>query len=121
MKKILVVDDEEDIRLLVKTLLEEEKFSVDEANDGKDALDKLGKNTYDLVVLDFFMPGMSGREVLENMRQEARTKKTRVVFLTVATFSFGGQDEIKKLGSMDYIKKPFDNADFIKRVKKALK
>jgi CheY-like chemotaxis protein len=120
MTKILIVDDEDDIRLLIKTLLEDEGYEVNEAKDGRDGMDKLKKGSYSLVLLDFFMPGMSGREVLEKIRADDKLRDTKIIFLTVANFSAAGEDELKKLKCMDYIRKPFENDDFLRRVKKAL-
>ena len=120
MKKILVVDDEGDIRLLVRTLLTENGYKVDEAANAKEGLEKLRKNAYDLAIIDFFMPNMSGRELLEKMRQDAGLKSVKAIFLTVANLSPSGVDELRKLGCLDYIQKPIDNTDFLKRVKKVL-
>lgn len=121
-KKILIVDDETDIRELVKTVLGTAGFKVDGASSGPDALGKLKKKAnYSLVLIDFFMPKMSGRELLETIRKDKKLKKLKCAFLTVATFSKKGQAEIKKLGSLDYIRKPFDNEDLVRRVKKLTK
>lgn len=117
---ILIVDDEDDIRLLVRSILEDAGYSVDDAPSGKDGLDKIRGGKFDLIILDFFMPGMSGREVLEKLRADPKTSSVRVIFMTVANFSTSGQAELKKLGCLDYIQKPVDNDDFIKRVEKAL-
>jgi CheY-like chemotaxis protein len=66
------------------------------------------------------MPKVSGRELLEKIKSDNTLNKTKTVFLTVATFSESGQQELKKLGNTDYIQKPFENENFIKRIKKAL-
>ncbi|MFC2143590.1 PleD family two-component system response regulator [Candidatus Aenigmatarchaeota archaeon] len=121
MVKILVVDDEKDIRLLIRTLLEAEGYDVVNADCGKAALKELANDKYDLVLLDFFMPEMSGRQVMDKMQEDSKLKKTKVIFLTVATFSQTGAEELKKCGCLDYIRKPIDNEDFMKRVKKVLK
>ena len=117
-KTILVVDDEADIRTFLKTILEDEGYSVSTAESGKDALAKLKKDVFDLVLLDFFMPEMSGRELAETIRADPKLKGTRLAFLTVAEFGAKGRDELKKLGSLDYIRKPIKIADFKKRMKK---
>ena len=66
------------------------------------------------------MPGMSGREVCERIRENPKTQNLKVIFLTVARFSETGKDVLKKMGVMDYITKPFDNEDLLRRVKKLL-
>ncbi|MBN1254203.1 MAG: response regulator [Deltaproteobacteria bacterium] len=70
MKKILVVDDEEGIRLLYKEELEEEGYEVELARGGEEALTKLSESKPDIVVLDLKMPGMGGMEVLERVRKQ---------------------------------------------------
>ena len=72
MKKILVVDDEENIRCLYKEELEDEGFSVDLAGNGSEALDKIAASRPDLVTLDIKMPGMDGIEVLKRIRENER-------------------------------------------------
>ena len=66
------------------------------------------------------MPGMSGREVCEKIRENPKTKDLKVVFLTVAKFSEAGKDALKKMKVLDYITKPFDNEDLLRRVKKVI-
>ena len=90
------------------------------AADGKECLAKLKKIKPDLVLLDMMMPGMSGREVCEKIRADPKTKNLKVVFVTVARFSEMGKNTLSKLKVVDYVSKPFDNTDLIKRVKKAL-
>ncbi len=70
MKKILVVDDEEHIRLLFKEELAEEGYEVELAEEGEEALEKLGHLRPDLVTLDLKMPGMGGLEVLRRIREQ---------------------------------------------------
>jgi len=72
MKKILIVDDEENIRFLYKEELEEEGFSVDLAKNGMEALEKLPLFQPDLITLDIKMPGMDGIEVLKRIREKER-------------------------------------------------
>jgi CheY-like chemotaxis protein len=70
MKKIMVVDDEENIRFLYKEELEEEGFTVELAKNGEEALDKLPTIQPDLITLDIKMPGMGGIEVLKRIREK---------------------------------------------------
>jgi len=117
-KKIMVVDDEESLQELVKAVLEQEGYDVVTAGDGKECLKKLENVKPDLILLDMMMPGMSGREVCERMRKNPVTKGLKVAFLTVAKFSETGKDVLKKMNVADYITKPFDNDDLVRRVKK---
>ncbi len=121
VKKIMTVDDEENICFLIKELLENEGFKVVTATSGKSALQKLKKENVDLVILDFFMPDMSGRDVAEEIRKDKTLKDLKIVFLTVAQYGKEGYQELKRLNVLDYIHKPFDNQDLIARIKKILK
>lgn len=119
-KKILFVDDEMAIQGVVKKVLGKEGFGVDTASSGSEALGKLKDDKYDLVLLDFFMPEMSGEQVAEAIRKDAKLKSNKIAFLTVADFGKKGQEKMKKLKVLDYIAKPFDNKDLIKRIKKII-
>lgn len=119
-KKILIVDDERDIRDLVKTLLTENGYEVSAAKDAKDCLEKLKFDRFDLVLLDFFMPKMSGRQLAEEIRNNPKLRALKLAFLTIAKYGKEGMKELKRLGISDYIQKPFDNNDLIRRVKKIL-
>jgi two-component system, response regulator, stage 0 sporulation protein F len=72
MKKIMIVDDEENIRILYKEELEEEGFEVELAKNGQEALDKICSFHPDLITLDIKMPGMDGIEVLKRIRETER-------------------------------------------------
>ena len=72
MKRILVVDDEESIRLLYREELEEEGFDVEVAKNGEEALEKLSRFKPDLITLDIKMPGMDGIETLKRIRESER-------------------------------------------------
>lgn len=79
VKRILVVDDEMDIRMLIKKLLEEE-YDISLAEDGREALEILVSEKFDLVLMDMFMPGMSGRETCMRIRENHNTKNTKIAF-----------------------------------------
>ena len=117
-KKILIVDDEESIREVVSAVIEPEGYKITLASDGADCLEKLKTLKPDLILLDMMMPGMSGRETCEKIRANPKTKNLKVAFLTVARFSESGKETLKKMNISDYITKPFENADLIKRIKK---
>jgi CheY-like chemotaxis protein len=121
MKKILIVDDEEDITASVKMLVEGMGYSSKIASGGLDALKALNKEKFDLVLLDIMMPQMSGREVLEKIRADSKLKNTPVAFLTAIQLGSEGTTAIKKLKVLDYFQKPIvDIDDFKRRLKKLL-
>lgn len=105
MARILIVDDEANIRTMVRIALQKDGHTVDQAADGPDALAKFGEgNEWDLVLLDQRMPGMEGLEVLRTMRRRDTT--ARVVMIT----AFGTIDlavEAMKAGATDFLRKPF--------------
>lgn len=117
-KKIMVVDDSREIAKVIQKILESENFAVKTAYSGAECLDKLKKETPDLILLDIMMPGMGGISVLREVMK--RDPKAKVVMLTVV-----GQvsqiNECSKLGAKDFITKPFDNKDLIRRVKWTLR
>ncbi len=121
MKRILVVDDEPNIRKALGLLLRSEGFEVDFAGDGEEALSKLKGPKPDLVLLDMFMPKLSGRATLEKIRANPKLADLKVIFLTVALFSEAGKKGLRGLGISDYVTKPFENNDLVARVRKALK
>ena len=122
MKTILIVDDTRDTVGMIKALLESEGFETLIAYNGKEALERLkkAKEKPDLVLLDMFMPEMSGREVCEHIRQDDELKDLKVAFFTVAAFRGEGKQMLKDLQVLDYITKPFDIDDLVKRVRKML-
>jgi DNA-binding response OmpR family regulator len=114
---ILVVDDEEKIRAIVRSYLQQEGYQVDEAATGEDAVSKIRERTPDLVVLDVRLPGIDGMEVL---RQVRRVSDVYVIMLTART------DETDKLiglevGADDYMTKPFSPRELVARVKAVLR
>ena len=115
--KILVVDDEERIRRLLKMYLERENYIIDEAEDGNEALAKANADDYDLILLDIMMPGKDGIEVCRELREK---KSTPVIMLTAKG------EEINRVqgfevGTDDYIVKPFSPREVVLRVKALLR
>lgn len=116
----MIVDDEPHLVELVGAILETEGYEVIKCHDGREALEKLKNIKPDLVLLDMMMPGMSGREVCEQIRKNPKIKNLKVIFLTVARFSETGKKVLDGLKVSDYITKPFENEDLVKRVKKVI-
>jgi DNA-binding response OmpR family regulator len=118
MTKILIVEDEPAMLQGLKDNLELEDYNVDTANNGKDGLEKIRNNSFDLVLLDVMMPGMSGFEVCKTVRKE--NNKTPIILLTAKG------EEIDKvlgleLGADDYITKPFSLRELLARIKTILR
>ncbi len=115
---ILSVDDEKDIRDSVKSVLEDAGLKVETAKDGAEMLKKLEKSCPALILLDVLMPGLTTKEILKELSK--RKCKTPIIFLTVVRLSEAVKKDVMKENMIDYIEKPFDNVDLVKRVKKAL-
>jgi DNA-binding response OmpR family regulator len=118
-KKILVVDDEEDIVNLVRLILEDAGYAVSAVTDGRDALATIARDKFDLVLLDIMMPFLSGWEVLEAMRSRDETRDVPVALLT-ARASPREQNMPHPTDYCDYITKPFEPDDLLKRIKQIL-
>ncbi|MBN2852833.1 MAG: response regulator [Clostridia bacterium] len=103
-KKILIVDDEKNIRMTINSCLDKEKYQVDIAINGEEGFEKLTSDMYDLVLLDIKMPGMSGLELLRKVRDYQI--KTDVVMMT-AYGTVENAVEAMKLGAIDFMSKPF--------------
>ena len=119
-EKILVVDDEEDIIELVRFNLSREGFSVISAATGEKALEIVGKEVPDLIVLDLMLPGVDGLDVARILKGDNITKNIPIVMLTAK----GEEADVVtglELGADDYITKPFSPRVLVARVKAVLR
>lgn len=103
-KSVLVVDDEKNIRMTLSLTLEPMGFRIQTAVNGEEALEKLASNGFWLILLDLKMPGMSGIEVLRQVKK--KYSKIRVIIIT-AHGTIESAVEAMKLGAVDFIQKPF--------------
>jgi two-component system, OmpR family, response regulator VicR len=120
MTKLLVIDDEDDIRLALRALLESNGYEVEEASTGQKGLDLLKETKIDLVICDFFMPMMNGRQVIETMHKNPKLKDIKVILLTVASFGRGGEEKLKELEVAAYMQKPFENQELLAKIRELL-
>ena len=119
--RILLVDDDEDARLLMRTLLERDGYEVEEAEDGHRALDVLKHDQeFQLIILDLAMPGLGGREVLDQIRGSVETAALPVLIRT-ATGSDELEAELLEAGADDYVDKSVDETRFMARVHAVLR
>ena len=114
---ILVVDDEESIRIIISRKLQAEGYSCVTAADSEEALEAVAAQDFDLVLLDTMLPGLSGTEVLSRMTTDCPDMP--VVILTWIPDKRAA-DEAIELGAYDSISKPFDSDDLTVRLQKAL-
>jgi two-component system, chemotaxis family, chemotaxis protein CheY len=107
MKSCLVVDDSKVIRKVARHILETLNFAVDEAEDGREALDRCGTQMPDVILLDWNMPVMSGMEFLRALRQSDHLDQPKVVFCTTENDVAHIRAAIAA-GADEYVMKPFD-------------
>ncbi|AZN40685.1 response regulator transcription factor [Paenibacillus albus] len=117
LHRILVVDDEERIRRLLKMYLEKEGYIIEEAEDGESALRLATANDFDLILLDVMLPGIDGIEVCSRLRQ---IKATPVIMLTAKGEEMNRVQGFE-VGADDYVVKPFSPREVIYRVKAILR
>lgn len=120
MAKILVVEDEPDIRELVAITLGYNGYDVESAADGLEALALADNGAFDLIILDVRMPRMTGYEACRELRMKDTTKGVPIIFLSAK----GQESEVQaglEAGADEYIIKPFAPADLVQRVQATLK
>lgn len=115
--KILLVEDDKNIRYMVRTMLESNMYQVIEAESCSDAISMVTSHVPDLIVLDLGLPDGDGIRVLTKVRQESLTP------VIVLSARMGDRDKVEALdkGANDYITKPFSSAEFMARVRTALR
>lgn len=119
-KTIMVVDDENTVLAFVGELLKSAGYKVIPVMTGEDALEKLKTTKPDLIIIDFFMPEMNGKELLEKIRKNSNLKNIKIVFLTIKRASKAELEELKTKGVLCYIAKPFDVKDLIRKIEKII-
>jgi phosphate regulon transcriptional regulator PhoB len=118
--KILVVEDEPDIRKLVQYNLVQERFKVLEAENGEEALKLVQRDRPNLVILDLMLPGLSGLELCRILRDRADTARVPILMLTAKA---GEADKVVglEMGADDYLSKPFSPRELVARVRAILR
>ena len=119
VSKILIVDDDANIRAILKYRLEKEDFAVRLASNGLDALEQIDRETPDLVVLDLMMPKMDGLELLRRLRETPQTEDTPVIVLTALGHS-AYSERSRELGAISLMEKPFSPRDLVQEIKAAM-
>ncbi|MEX2463268.1 MAG: response regulator transcription factor [Balneolaceae bacterium] len=119
-KKILVVDDEEDLLDLIEYNLRREGFDVLKADNGETGIELAKQEVPNLILLDIMMPNMDGIEVCERIRNDANLMNTPIIFLT-ARSDEKSEVEGLNMGADDYITKPISTTKLISRIKAVLR
>jgi DNA-binding response OmpR family regulator len=118
-KKILVVDDDPYILMSLEFLMKKNGYDVMVARNGTEALDIVGKQMPDVVLLDIMMPDVDGYEICKHIKKTAKLKHTKVVFMSAKS----KEADIQKgydLGAALYVTKPFSTRELVKQIKELL-
>ncbi len=115
MRRILIADDEADLRRLVSFTLGNHGFEVIEVADGAAAIEAIRTERPDLVLLDVMMPERSGYDVLKDMKEDAATHGIPVIMLSAMSQTREVAEGLE-LGAVDYICKPFAPGDLVRRI-----
>lgn len=117
MKKILIVDDDSELRSNLSEILRGKGYHTDEASSGKDAIEKAASDEFDVVLLDLMMPKIGGMDVLTELRKIK--PKTKVIMITAFATIDNAVEAIKK-GASDYISKPFKIEDLDATIRRVI-
>jgi len=119
MARILVVDDEEPIRELLRRLLSLHGHAVDTASNGAEAVDRLQKAAYDLMIIDRAMPKLSGVDAVAMLRTSPKFKRLKILMATM-TSTTKDVDEAFEAGVDGYVVKPFNMEALVAKVERTL-
>jgi DNA-binding response OmpR family regulator len=114
MIKIMIVDDENDLREMLNLMLHKEGFETLTAANGEDFLAKIDIFRPDLVTLDVMMPGLTTREIMEKL--EEKKTKPKIILLTIVRYSEEEKQKLYQMGIVDYVTKPFELDDLIDKI-----
>ncbi|KPK98997.1 MAG: hypothetical protein AMJ95_01735 [Omnitrophica WOR_2 bacterium SM23_72] len=121
MKKILVVDDEEELREILKKRLKQKQYEVVTASTGKEAIRICQAQKVDLVLLDIAMPQMDGYQTCENLKQDKTTRDIPVLFLTAKELDPQGLTQrYSQLGACGYLPKPSTFLELLTKVEEII-
>lgn len=118
-KKILIIDDETDLLMVVQARLEANGFIVITSIDGEKGLEKAKKEKPDLIILDLIMPKINGEEVCKRLKKCPETKNIPIIALTASGHP-DSEKKIRKCGASDFMHKPFEDDDLLLKIKRAL-
>ena len=119
MKRLLIVDDDPDHRLILRTMFEAKGYGCEEAEDGCAALSKLGADQVDLVLTDLDMPGMNGLQLIDQMGRTSLLQRTPAILVTSQSME-GMSSEAFKAGARAVISKPYDLSKLLEEVGRAI-
>jgi two-component system response regulator HydG len=121
-KNILIIDDEELVAQSLKRLLKKEGFTVTIASSGQEAAVKVKEADFGLIICDVRMPDMDGTETIKRIREYLKkSDKKPIPEILISGYADSSKyEEAQELGVVEYLYKPFDNAEFLRVVKKTM-
>ena len=118
-KRILVIEDHEDNRRILRDLLRKTGFEMIEAHDGEAAVEKVSSEQFDLILLDIQLPGIDGYEVARRIR--ANPANAAVPIIAVTSYALmGDEDKARLAGCTDYVSKPYRPRDLLAKIREYL-
>lgn len=118
-KRILIVDDEPYIVMVLRSRLEHHGYEIEEAFTGSEGYDRARKSPYDLMLLDFLLPDMLGNEVCRQIRKNERLKDLPIIMITA--FADQRPDAFLEHGAADIIYKPIDDVELLTKIRKHMR
>ncbi len=120
MKRILIVEDEPEIREMIRYILEPLEYQVSEADNALDARKLLVQSDYDLILMDWMLPGRSGLDFLKELKQKPHKRTPPIIMLTARADE---SDKVQGLdsGADDYVTKPFSPRELVARIKAVIR
>jgi DNA-binding response OmpR family regulator len=118
-KRVLVVEDETPLAMMIVFLLNRVGYAVTVASSGQQAIDLAARRPFDLITLDLNLPDIRGFEICSRLKNQSLSQNTPIVFVTGQREEENRQRAFE-LGAVDYIEKPFEMSDFVFRISRCL-
>ena len=119
MKRILLAEDEEILRMLIVDTLEDKDYLIDEAEDGQEAVNYIAKNEYDLIILDYMMPIFTGLEVIQQVRVNMNKQDIKILMLSAKSQQLE-QEKVLETGANYFMAKPFSPSELASKIEEIL-
>jgi DNA-binding response OmpR family regulator len=119
MKRILLAEDEEILRMLIVDTLEDEDYLIDEAEDGQEAVNYISNHEYDLIILDYMMPIFTGLEVIKQVRENMNKQDIKILMLSAKSQQFE-QEKVLETGANYFMAKPFSPSELLAKIEEIL-
>lgn len=115
MKKILLAEDEDVLRMLIMDTLEETDYLIHEAADGQEALNFIEENEYDLLILDYMMPKFTGLELINHIRTTLNDQDAKILMLSAKSQQYE-QEKVLEAGANYFMAKPFSPLELLDKI-----